>query len=59
MSEYGPGKGSGTKSLYDGLTTKRCPPTDASMDLTKASVNDGAVRSESGKSSKTIGPRTA
>lgn len=55
----GKGMGGGTKSMHDGLTKKSCPPTDSSMDLTKTSVNEGAVRDGSAKSPRTLGPRAA
>lgn len=59
---YSGGKGmgsGGTKSMHDGLTKKRCPPTDASMDLTKRSVNEDATRSGTTATPKSLGPRTA
>lgn len=46
-------------SLYKGLTRKRVKCCDSSMDLTKKSVNDEAVRAATAPTPKTLGPRAA
>lgn len=46
-------------SLHKGLTRKRLHCYDSSMDLTKKSVNDEAVRTGTAPTPKTLGPRSA
>lgn len=62
MAKMGSGSGSmaaETSLRQKGMSTKSPDSPDASMKLGKASVNEGATRSETAPTPKTLGERTA